>query len=849
MSTIQIWIDLWTTNSSIAYNNSWKIEIIKNFEMDEFTPSVFGYDKSKNALVWKRAFEKLYKYADKEDIQNFKWEVKRLMWTPENTFFPRVNKNMQAEEISAEILKYLKTTILKKYPNIDTTWVIITIPAHFSTLESEATKRAWELAWFKQVVLLQEPIAAAVSYWFSKEINATWLVYDLWWWTFDTAIIQSKDWLLNILASKWDNFLWWKDFDWAVVDNIFIPRINEKFNMLNFNRWNEKYKNIFNILKWIAEDTKKKLTYDEEINVEIEKVWNDDDWEEIYLTFTITKEEFEDLVLPFVSKSIKLVEETIKEAWIDKNSINKIILVWWSTQTPLVRNELEKALKISIDSSVDPLTVVASWASIYATTQVIKEEFKNNPVSLNTIKLKLNYDTVSTEDEEVISWKLEWLDNNKEYYLQIQSESGYFSSNRILIKQGKFITNVKIEAWKANTYWVYIFDEQWDTLELDNDSFTITHWLTIWSIPIPYNIWVAIAKKSAFSVMQNEMFWNKEKNAKLPLSISKEFKTSKTLSKWSHSNALPIKVYEWESEIPDRNTYICDLWISWTDIPYDLEEWTPIEITIDVDTSRQLSVKAYIPSIDLSLNARKTELNEKINLNSLQNDLQNEKKRFESIEWALSMREKWELEEEMNYVEQTISSAWTDEDSKRKADKKLRDFKIKLDITEKGSKFDILVERFNNICSWLDNFFLNDYNNEEDKVFYEDIKSSVDYSTIKQWELQYQNIKIAWDSAIKNQDSLLLANTNEQLAQLQINQICDNSFIMNIHWYNECKTWWYNFTDKNEAERLFRLWEQAINSEDKNTLKDVVSGLINLTPWKQIWWMSKILTGLAGITL
>ena len=234
MPTIQIWIDLWTTNSAIAINKSGKTEIIKNFERDEFTPSVYWFDKAKNPLVWKRAYEKLYKYADNEDIWNFKSEIKRLMWTPEITYFPRVEKSMKAEDISAEILKYLKSTALKQYPDLETSWVVITVPAHFSTIESEATKRAGELAWFKKVVLLQEPIAAAIAYGFSADKNANWLIYDLWGGTFDTAIIQSMDGLLNILSSKGDNFLWWKDFDWVIVDKIFIPRILEKFNLLNF---------------------------------------------------------------------------------------------------------------------------------------------------------------------------------------------------------------------------------------------------------------------------------------------------------------------------------------------------------------------------------------------------------------------------------------------------------------------------------------------------------------------------------------------------------------------------------------------------------------------------------------
>jgi molecular chaperone DnaK (HSP70) len=92
--------------------------------------------------VGKRAYNKLFKEANDEDIENFKAEVKRLMGTSEIKYFPRVKKNFTAEEISAELVKYLKESVLKQYPNFDITGVVITIPAHFSTLQSEATKRA-----------------------------------------------------------------------------------------------------------------------------------------------------------------------------------------------------------------------------------------------------------------------------------------------------------------------------------------------------------------------------------------------------------------------------------------------------------------------------------------------------------------------------------------------------------------------------------------------------------------------------------------------------------------------------------------------------------------------------------
>jgi len=834
MNTIQIWIDLWTTNSAITYNNSWKIEVIKNFELDDFTPSVFWYDKAKNPLVWKRAYEKLFKYADESDIQNFKAEVKRLMWTPEVTFFPRVNKNMKAEEVSAEILKYLKSTITRKYPDVNTTWVVITIPAHFSTLESEATKRAGELAWFKQVVLLQEPIAAAVAYGFWEEKNTNWLVYDLWGWTFDIAIIKSQNWLLNIISSKWDNFLWWKDFDWAIVDNIFIVKILEKFNLLNFNRWNEKYKNTFNILKWLAENAKKMLTYDEQINIEIDKIWLDDNWEEIYLNILLNIKEFEKLIKPFIDKSIKLTKEAIEESWIEKKSIDKIVLVWWSTQTHYIKKQLEKEFWIKTDSKVNPLTVVADGAAIYSATQIIKDEFKenSNKVLMNSYNIKLNFEPVTIEEDEIVSWEVEWISENEELYIQIQNESWYYSSNKILIKNWKFLVNLKIESWKPNNFWIYLFNNKWDTLELSNDNFSITHWLSVWSIPIPYNVWVAIKKQNDTLNWINIMHWFFFKNDKLPLSKTIEFKTTELLKKWTDSNPLPIKVFEWWSENPDRNIFISEIGISWKDIPYDIEVWTAIDVTIEINESRQLSIKAYIASIDLSLNARITIMDEKIDVELMKKDLENENKRYLKIRHSLSPKQKENSDQEIAYLENSINNTWYDEDEKRKAYKKLKDFKIEIDNLEKKSELDILLAKFKELTKTLDDFVLNLSDSQDYKVQ----ELIVRYKTIKNW----------WEKAVLDKDKILLISINEQLEWL-ITSLLMEWITRWENLYNDLKFWAYNFIDSENADYYLKKWENAIKNQNKNELENCVRELINLLPkddmWNIEWW------NLAGITL
>jgi molecular chaperone DnaK (HSP70) len=191
--TITIGIDLGTTNSSIAINSDGIIEIVKKPGGVEYTPSVFGFDKAKNKIVGQRAYESLYKDIADGEENNYKPEIKRVIGTPQKFYFERAGIEMSAEEISAEILKSLRQDVLRKYPNFDATAAVITIPAAFSVLQCEATKRAGNLAGFKHVVLLQEPIAAAISYGFATAKDETWLVYDLGGGTFDVALISSRE--------------------------------------------------------------------------------------------------------------------------------------------------------------------------------------------------------------------------------------------------------------------------------------------------------------------------------------------------------------------------------------------------------------------------------------------------------------------------------------------------------------------------------------------------------------------------------------------------------------------------------------------------------------------------------
>jgi len=106
---------------------------------------------------------------------------------------------------------------------------VITVPAAFELHQCDATRSAAQLAGFKESPLLQEPVTAALAYGFKvAEHKAYWLVYDFGGGTFDAAIVKTEEGTINVVNHGGDNFLGGSDIDWAVVEELLVPRVLEQ---------------------------------------------------------------------------------------------------------------------------------------------------------------------------------------------------------------------------------------------------------------------------------------------------------------------------------------------------------------------------------------------------------------------------------------------------------------------------------------------------------------------------------------------------------------------------------------------------------------------------------------------
>jgi molecular chaperone DnaK len=816
-SVIRIGIDLGTTNSEVAISINDTVEVIKNAQQDEYTPSVFGIDRANNKVVGRKAYDKLYKGASNEEFVNNKAEVKRLMGSSETIHFDRLNIDLTPEEVSAEILKSLKEDVTRKYPDFSTIAAVITVPAYFSTLQAEATKRAGQFAGFKHVVLLAEPIAAAMAYGFDNTRDQNWLVYDLGGGTFDVALISSKDSILTVLGHSGDNFLGGKDFDLKIVDAIIKPAILEKFKFTNFDRSNEKYKSTFATLKAIGESAKIELSQYEKVTIEIEGIGTDDDGQEVYVSLTLDRNDFEDLIKPLVNKTIDLAKKTLKESGVLSSSIAKIVLVGGPTQIPFVRKSLEAAFSLTIDNSIDPLTVVARGASIYGLSQRIPQEImlENHEKVESEKHVKLNYDSMTADDEQTVTGIIDELkDVSEDYFVQIQSDSGFYSSSKIKLRNGKFFDTVAIEQGRSNTYWIYLFDDAGNTIPLYPDSFLVTHGLTVSGAPIPHEVGVIYAKKGIDSGFQFAEICDPyfDKNSVPPLKETKTYKTIKKLTK-GRDNELPIKVYEGDSGSAENVSVLTTLKIEGSKLPYDLPELTDIDITISIDESRTILVEAYIPSIELTLNARADKYAQLIDTKDLTRELEVQKERLKKVEKNVEPRDYSKLENTIDALEINVKNADLDTDDKNKAERDLKELKSDLDKIESDKEFPQIKDEF--------------YTGV--KEAYEAINTIKDEDEKSQAISQMKTLESEGDKSIKQNDKTMLVRINEQVTQTAIRALMTDSAVW-IYWLSDIKSRKHELKNQVDGDYHIAKAEEAARKDDVEELQRHVRELLELMP-------------------
>src|SRR3954468_12952179 len=370
-------IDLGTTNSVVSFLEAGDPVVIPNSEGSRTTPSVVAFSKSGEVLVGEVAKRQAITNPDRT-IRS----VKRQIGT--NWSIDIDGKKYTAQEISARVLQKLKRDA-ESYLGDTVTQAVITVPAYFDDAQRTATKEAGQIAGLEVLRIINEPTAAALAYGLEKgSTDETVLVFDLGGGTFDVSILEIGDGVFEVKSTHGDTKLGGDDWDQRVIDWLVTTFKSAHGIDLAADRM------AVQRLKEAAEKAKIELSQVQQTQINLPFITATAEGP-LHLDEQLTRAKFQEMTADLLERCRTPFEQAIKDAGLNKEQIDHVILVGGSTRMPAVQDLVQSITGKEPNKGVNPDEVVAVGAAIQA--GVLKGDVKD-VLLLDVTPLSLGIETL-----------------------------------------------------------------------------------------------------------------------------------------------------------------------------------------------------------------------------------------------------------------------------------------------------------------------------------------------------------------------------------------------------------------------------------------------------------------------
>ncbi len=373
---VAVGIDLGTTNSCMAVVQANRARVVADAAGRRIHPSVVSFPPEGEVLAGHPAKERQIIDAG-NTIYSFKRLIGRDLTSGEmlqvldelpyevragSDQIPAIQargREISLPEVSAMMLRHMRELCAETL-GVEIKEAVITVPANFNDVQRSSTKVAGRIAGFNVLRILNEPTAAALAYGFGGELTERIAIFDFGGGTFDITIVELADDIFEVLSTAGDTYLGGDDFDKLIVEE--MRRDFRREHDLDLGNDPVAMQRI----RSVAEKVKCQLSTIDEVQATLREIADGRDNAPLDFHFKLTRKRFETLIEPLVSRSVKVCEEALKLAGMDRSSLDNLVLVGGTTRIPLVRQRVAEHFGMKPRIEINPDEVVAIGAAIQA---------------------------------------------------------------------------------------------------------------------------------------------------------------------------------------------------------------------------------------------------------------------------------------------------------------------------------------------------------------------------------------------------------------------------------------------------------------------------------------------------
>lgn len=294
-------------------------------------------------------------------------------------------KRIETWELVAEMLKKIKKEAEQNEGVIDA--VVLTVPASYNQAKKDLMQKAAGVAGFKDIELIDEPVAAAI-YWqrknreILKDGDIT-LVYDLGGGTFDTVLVKKQGESFKFVGTPaGDDAIGGGAFDSKILEDLagssavvqqFIAgtavSAEQEAVRLRFGQ----------VLQDFTREFKHRLSEREKWSEFLPLAFGGME------QYTLTRDSFNSMLRMYIDRTMNICDAVVKEAGLSWEQVTQILLVGGSTRIPYVKEAMEQRFKRPVRRCDEPDMAVCYGAAVYEKVEV-GEKKTEHPINEQKIE-------------------------------------------------------------------------------------------------------------------------------------------------------------------------------------------------------------------------------------------------------------------------------------------------------------------------------------------------------------------------------------------------------------------------------------------------------------------------------